>query len=109
MSERQEDYKRMLSSTMEVLQGINAQTAIFGFGERTAEFFKVKDFKQKWTKERAEELAGLEASGLNATLLQALNLVAPYIKRNRPQYTVIITDGQPTDGDPTKRDQVDAE
>ncbi len=100
MSERQEDYKRMLSSTMEVLQGINAQTAIFGFGERTAEFFKVKDFKQKWTKERAEELAGLEASG-STPLCTALNLVAPYVKRNRPQYTVIITDGQPTDGDPT--------
>ena len=100
MSERQEDYKRMLSSTMEVLQGINAQTAIFGFGERTAEFFKVKDFRQKWTKERAEELAGLEASG-STPLVTSLNLIAPYIKRNRPQYTVIITDGQPTDGDPT--------
>ncbi len=34
-------------------------------------------------------------------MVTALNLIAPYVKRNRPQYTVIITDGQPTDGDPT--------
>jgi hypothetical protein len=100
MSEREEDYKRVLSSTMEVLEGIHSQTAIFGFGDPTVDFFKVKDFRQRWNRERQEQLAGIEAAG-STPLTSTINMLAPYIKRHRPQYTVIITDGSPTDGDPT--------
>lgn len=101
MSPRQEDYKRVLGSTMEVLDGIKAQTAIYGFGELTADFFKLKDFRQKWNRTRQEELAGMEASG-GTPLVSTLQMLEPYIEKQRPDYTVIITDGDPTDGDPTE-------
>ena len=100
MTERQEDYKKVIASTMEVLEGIHSQTAVFGFGEASAEFFKLKDFRQKWNKTRGEQLAGMNASG-STPLTTTLNLIEPYVKRNRPQYTVVITDGDPTDGDPS--------
>ncbi len=101
MNPRQEDYKRVIASTMEVLEGIHSQTAIFGFGDPSAEFFKLKDFRQKWNKTRGEKLAGMAAEGSSTPLTTTLNMIEPYVKRHRPQYTVIVTDGDPTDGDPS--------
>jgi hypothetical protein len=96
MYPRQEDYKRVLASTMEVLEGIRAQTAIFGFSEASADFFKLKDFRQPWNRQRQEELAGMQAQG-GTPLAATLIALEPYIKKHRPQYTVIITDGSPED------------
>ncbi|MGH2639518.1 MAG: vWA domain-containing protein, partial [Rhabdochlamydiaceae bacterium] len=96
MSDRQEDYKRVMTNTLEIFQNIHVPTAVFGFGAPTVDFFKIKEFNQPWSREQSEQLAGLQASG-GTPLGASLNALDPYINRYRPKYVVVVTDGQPGD------------
>lgn len=98
MAHQQKEYKTVLISTLDVLDKIHVPFAVYGFGDRSVNFFKVKDFNQKWNRQRAESLAGLEASG-GTPLGTALTILAPYITKNRPRYTIVTTDGMPDNDD----------
>ena len=64
----QDSYKRAIVSTMEVLDGIGSQTALFSFGGQTGDpepkFLKVKKFEEpKWLPVHAARASALEAAG----------------------------------------------
>lgn len=99
MSDRQEDYKKAIVSSMEVLDGIGSQTALYGFGGETGGdevfFFKVKRFEDpKWKPIHSSKTAALAANGSTPTA-EAYKGLEQYVKRHRPDVTVTITDGAP--------------
>ena len=95
----QEDYKKAIVSSMEVLDSIGSQTALYGFGGEPIGanqfFFKVKRFEDpKWKPIHSAKTAALQAGGSTPTHTAYKELEA-YIKRHRPDVTVTITDGGP--------------
>jgi hypothetical protein len=95
---RQEDYKRALVSASEVLDGIGANVAVFGFGGDLTSpqyLFKVKGFEErKWRPAHSAKLAGVDADGRTPTH-RVYEFLADYIRKHRPDVTVTTTDGKP--------------
>jgi uncharacterized protein with von Willebrand factor type A (vWA) domain len=107
MSDKAEDYKKAIISSMEVLDGIGTKTALFGFGGQTGQvgsfFFKVKRFEdQKWQPIHASKTAALQASGGTPTA-EAYQGLEQYVRKHRPDVTVTITDGSPDDAAGTEK------
>ena len=97
----QDSYKRAIVSTMEVLDGIGSQTALFSFGGQTgdpeAKFLKVKKFEEpKWLPVHAARASALEAAGGTPTD-KAYAGLADYIRKHKPDVTLTLTDGSPDD------------
>ena len=95
----QNDYKKAIINTMEALDTIGAKVAVFGFGTfetagmRTGGGFKVKTFEEgPWRGVHASKLAGVSSGGGTPTGPTYARL-EKYIKKNRPQYTITLTDG----------------
>jgi len=99
MLQKQDEYKKALISTMEVLDGIGVKTALFTFGEDPAQgngFYMVKAFEEpKWTGTHAAKLAALRAGYPCTPTDQAYRALKNYIKKHRPHVTVTVTDGEP--------------
>ncbi|MBC8223560.1 VWA domain-containing protein [Candidatus Bathyarchaeota archaeon] len=96
----QEEYKKAIINTMEALDTIGAKTAVFGFGgfdvagSRTTGGFKVKTFEERrWRPVHASKVAGVHAAGMTPTGNTYARL-EKYIKKNRPQYVITLTDGE---------------
>jgi hypothetical protein len=97
----QDSYKRAIVSTMEVLDGIGSQTALFSFGGQTgdpeAKFLRVKKFEEpKWLPIHAARASALEAAGGTPTD-KAYAGLADYIRKHKPDVTLTLTDGSPDD------------
>ena len=97
----QDSYKRAIVSTMEVLDGIGSQTAMFSFGGQTgdpqAKFLRVKKFEEpKWLPVHAARASALEAAGGTPTD-KAYAGLADYIRKHKPDVTLTLTDGSPDD------------
>ena len=97
----QDSYKRAIVSTMEVLDGIGSQTALFSFGGQTgdpeAKFLRVKKFEEpKWLPVHAARASALEAAGGTPTD-KAYAGLADYIRKHKPDVTLTLTDGSPDD------------
>ena len=97
----QDSYKRAIVSTMEVLDGIGSQTALFSFGGQTgdpeAKFLRVKKFEEpKWLPVHAARASALEAAGGTPTD-KAYAGLADYIRKHKPEVTLTLTDGSPDD------------
>jgi uncharacterized protein with von Willebrand factor type A (vWA) domain len=97
----QDSYKRAIVSTMEVLDGIGSQTALFSFGGQTgdpeAKFLRVKKFEEpKWLPVHAARASALEAAGGTPTD-KAYAGLAEYIRKHKPDVTLTLTDGSPDD------------
>jgi hypothetical protein len=97
----QDSYKRAIVSTMEVLDGIGSQTALFSFGGQTGDpepkFLKVKKFEEpKWLPVHAARASALEAAGGTPTD-KAYAGLADYIRKHKPDVTLTLTDGSPDD------------
>jgi len=97
----QDSYKRAIVSTMEVLDGIGSQTALFSFGGQTGDpepkFLKVKKFEEpKWLPVHAARASALEAAGGTPTD-KAYAGLADYIRKHKPEVTLTLTDGSPDD------------
>jgi uncharacterized protein with von Willebrand factor type A (vWA) domain len=97
----QDSYKRAIISTMEVLDGIGSQTALFSFGGQTGDpepkFLKVKKFEEpKWLPVHAARASALEAAGGTPTD-KAYAGLADYIRKHKPDVTLTLTDGSPDD------------
>ena len=97
----QDSYKRAIVSTMEVLDGIGSQTALFSFGGQTGDpepkFLRVKKFEEpKWLPVHAARASALEAAGGTPTD-KAYAGLADYIRKHKPDVTLTLTDGSPDD------------
>ena len=99
MLQKQDEYKRALISTMEVLDGIGVKTALFAFGGDPAQgngFYSVKTFEEpKWTGAHAAKLAALRADYPCTPTDKAYMALEGYIKKHMPHVTVTVTDGEP--------------
>jgi len=100
MVDREEDYKKALISSMEVLDGIGSKTALFGFGgEQDGDrkiFFRIKRFEDpKWKPTHSAKTAALTASYNSTPTARAYRALEGYIKKHRPDVTVTVTDGAP--------------
>ena len=100
ISNVQEEYKRAIINTMEALDTIGAKTAVFGFGgfnaagSRTVGGFKVKTFEERrWRPVHASKVAGVTAAG-NTPTGETYARLERYIKKNRPEYVITLTDGE---------------
>jgi uncharacterized protein with von Willebrand factor type A (vWA) domain len=97
----QEHYKKALVSALEVMDSVGVKTALFGFGGekgRDAQFFKIKKFEDpRWTVNHSSKVAVLVGAGLTPTST-AYRGLEKYIKMHRPDLTITLTDGEPTDG-----------
>jgi len=101
MVDHQDEYKRALVSTMEVLSGIGANVAVFGFGGEAHDpnsefFFRVKTFEQpQWLRDHSAKLAGLGANYGSTPTGRVYEDLEAYIRKHRPDATITITDGMP--------------
>jgi len=100
MEPQEDDYKKALISSMEVLDGIGAKTALYGFGGEKGGasefFFKVKRFEDpKWKPDHSAKTAALTATMGYTPTDRTYGALAGYIKKHRPDVTVTITDGSP--------------
>jgi hypothetical protein len=109
MKHREDDYKKALVSSLEVLDGIGSKTALFGFGGEINDlssqfFFKVKRFEEpRWRPDHSAKTAALSANYPSTPMHNAYEGLANYIKKHRPDVTVTITDGMPHDEEETAR------
>lgn len=107
MRPREDDYKRALISSLEVLDGIGSKTALFGFGGEVNDMysqflFKVKRFEEpRWRPDHSAKTAALGANYPSTPTGAAYEALADYVKRHRPDVTVTITDGEPSDPEGT--------
>ena len=106
MHSREEDYKKAIISSMEVLDGIGSKTALFGFGgEKDGDreiFFRIKRFEEpKWKPDHSAKAAALTASYGSTPTASAYQALEGYIKKHRPDLTVTVTDGAPDDRNAT--------
>jgi len=89
MQERQDDYKRALVSSMEVLGSIGSNIALFGFGTDPAvgnTFFTVKRFEEpKWTPSHSAKISAIEAHYPCTPTGKAYEALENYIRRHRPE------------------------
>ena len=110
----EDDYKKAIVSSMEVLDGIGSKTAFFAFGGQTGEealvkigsgsynngrasFFKVKKFEEpRWLQVHSAKTSALINAGSTPTA-ETYNRLKSYIKRHRPDITLTLTDGGPDD------------
>ena len=104
MAGKQEDYKKAIVSSMEVLDSIGTETALYGFGGEIGSneefFFKVKRFEEpRWRPNHSAKAAALSATYGSTPTASAYEGLAGYIKKHRPDVTVTISDGEPN-GEP---------
>jgi hypothetical protein len=110
----EDDYKKAIVSSMEVLDGIGSKTAFFAFGGQMGEealvkigsgsynkgrasFFKVKKFEEpRWLQVHSAKTSALINAGSTPTA-ETYNRLKSYIKRHRPDVTLTLTDGGPDD------------
>jgi hypothetical protein len=102
MQSREEDYKKAIISSMEVLDGIGSKTALFGFGGEKDSgdkfFFRIKRFEEpKWKPDHSAKTAALVAHYGSTPTANAYVGLEGYVKKHRPDVTVTITDGEPDD------------
>lgn len=117
MASRQDDYKKAIISSMEVLNGIGTETALFGFGGELGSeerfFFRIKKFEEpKWKPDHAAKTSALLANYPGTPTWEIYNGLEKYIKKHKPDVTVTVTDGEPcaigVDDDKAKQYTVDA-
>jgi len=106
MESQQEEYKKAIVSSMEVLNGIGSKTALYGFGGEKGSggwfFFKVKRFEEpRWTPNH--KTAALEAEYPCTPTDKVYRGLLPYIRKHRPDVTITITDGAPDNSEETER------
>lgn len=92
---REKEYKRAMINTAESLDGIGAKLAVFGFGygDQGRGFYRIKTFEQgKWKKTDSGRIAAMEAGGGTPTHV-AYQGINQYVKKNRPDYVITVTDG----------------
>ncbi len=110
----EDDYKKAIVSSMEVLDGIGSKTAFFAFGGQMGEevlvkigsgsynngrasFFKVKKFEEpRWLQVHSAKTSALINAGSTPTA-ETYERLKGYIKRHRPDVTLTLTDGGPDD------------
>lgn len=107
----EDEYKKAIVSSMEILDGIGSKTAFFAFGGQTgdgtsypgggfdarASFFKVKKFEEaKWLQSHSAKTSALTNAG-GTPMAKAYEKIASYIKTHRPDVTITLTDGVPDD------------
>jgi len=106
MRPKEEDYKRALVSSMEILGSIGSNIALFGFGGDPAVgdvFFNVKRFEEpKWTQSHSAKLSAIEATFDSTPTAAAYQALEKYVQRHRPDVMITVTDGQPDRPDQTK-------
>lgn len=100
MEPREEEYKKAIVSSMEVLDGIGSKTALYGFGGEKGStgyfFFKVKRFEEpKWKPNHSAKTAALEADYPSTPTAEVYRGLLPYVRKHRPDVTITITDGAP--------------
>lgn len=104
-AEREKEYKRALINTVESLDGIGAKQAVFafGYGDQGTGFYRIKTFEQgRWKKTDSGRIATMNAGGGTPTD-EAYAGISQYVKRNRPDYVITVTDGSPDSKERTKR------
>jgi uncharacterized protein with von Willebrand factor type A (vWA) domain len=98
----QEHYKKALVSALEVMDSVGVKTALFGFGGEKggdAQFFKIKKFEDpRWTVNHSSKVAILVGAG-NTPTATAYRGLEKYVRMHRPDLTITLTDGEPTDGE----------
>ncbi len=113
----EDDYKKAIVSSMEVLDGIGSKTAFFAFGGQRGQeawvqlggpngpkynngrssFFKIKKFEEpKWLQVHSAKTSALINAGSTPTA-ETYERLKSYIKRHRPDVTLTLTDGGPDD------------
>ncbi len=107
MKPNEDQYKRALVSSMEVLDSIGSNLAFFGFGGEQgrggAFFFRVKRFEEpRWTTNHSAKVAALEANYPSTPTSHAYNALEDYVRRHRPDVTITVTDGGPDNHKATK-------
>ena len=97
------EYKKAIINTLEALDEIGAKTAVFGFGSfdiggtRAEGHFKVKDFKEaRWRPVHAQKVAGVRPGG-NTPTSEAYSKLRRYIRKEKPEYVITLTDGEAND------------
>lgn len=111
----EDDYKKAIVSSMEVLDGIGSKTAFFAFGGQRGEevmvqlggpngpsynngrssFFKIKKFEEpRWLQVHSAKTSALINAGSTPTA-ETYERLKSYIKRHRPDVTLTLTDGGP--------------
>ncbi|MGA3110489.1 MAG: hypothetical protein ABSE15_00470 [Candidatus Bathyarchaeia archaeon] len=107
----EDEYKKAIVSSMEILDGIGSKTAFFAFGGQTgdgtsypggsfdarASFFKIKKFEEaKWLQSHSAKTSALTNAG-GTPMATAYEKIASYVKTHRPEVTITLTDGVPDD------------
>jgi hypothetical protein len=100
MKSQEDEYKKAIVSSMEILDGVGSKTALFGFGGEKGGsnmfFFKLKRFEEpKWKPAHSARTAALEASYPSTPTGRTYSALEAYIKKHRPDVTLTITDGSP--------------
>jgi len=111
----EDDYKKAIVSSMEVLDGIGSKTAFFAFGGQRGEevmvqlggpngpsynngrssFFKIKKFEEpRWLQVHSAKTSALINAGSTPTA-ETYERLKSYIKRHHPDVTLTLTDGGP--------------
>jgi len=111
----EDDYKKAIVSSMEVLDGIGSKTAFFAFGGQRGEevmvqlggpngpsynngrssFFKIKKFEEpRWLQVHSAKTSALINAGSTPTA-ETYERLKSYIKKHRPDVTLTLTDGGP--------------
>ncbi len=85
------------------INGIGDPFAIHGFasdGRHDVQYFRFKDFKQKWDEESKSRLAGMQG-GLSTRMGGAMRHAADHLLRQpeRRKLLLLVTDGEPADID----------
>ena len=74
-----------------------------GKAESTETFFRVKTFEEpKWTEAHSGKVAALGATYSSTPLGACYRGITDYLGRQKPDYVVSITDGEPNDPEGTK-------
>ena len=101
MKPKEDDYKRAIVSSMEVLGGIGSNIALFTFAGDPSQgvgFFKIKSFEEpKWTSAHSAKVAGLGADYHSTPTHKIYENLEGYIRKHSPPVTITITDGIPDD------------
>jgi len=111
----EDDYKKAIVSSMEVLDGIGSKTAFFAFGGQRGEevmvqlggpngpsynngrssFFKIKKFEEpRWLQVHSAKTSALINAGSTPTA-ETYERLKSYIKKHCPDVTLTLTDGGP--------------
>lgn len=105
MHSREAEYKRAIISGIEVIDSIGGKIAVFAFGglnqpqyqQGRGGFFRIKTFESgKWHKTDADRVAAMSASLGSTPTGQAYRLLRTYIQKHKPNITVTMTDGSPS-------------